>query len=103
MSWECFPVTLSSFTRGGIFYETGVEIERENVGRINQELESRVIKRTEDYRMLNRALQQEVVGHEQAAKALRESEERYRALVENANDIVLRTDGKDVLPLPMHP
>lgn len=89
---SCYAVEF--YARRDFFMKQELKIERENVGRINQELESRVIKRTEDYRMLNRALQQEVVGHEQAAKALRESEERYRALVENANDIVLRTDGK---------
>jgi diguanylate cyclase (GGDEF)-like protein/PAS domain S-box-containing protein len=88
----CYAIEF--YERRDFFMKKQVEIERENVSRINEELEDRVIKRTEDYRIVNRALQQEVVGHKQAEKALRESEERYRALVENANDMVFRTDEK---------
>lgn len=88
----CYAIEFSE--RRDFFMKKQLEIEQENVSRINQELEDRVIKRTEDYRIVNRALQQEVSGHKQAEMALRESEERYRALVENANDMVFRTDEK---------
>lgn len=70
-----------------------LEIERENINRINQELEDRVEKRTVDYQLINRALEKEIAGHRQAEEALRQSEERYRELVENASDIVFRTDA----------
>jgi diguanylate cyclase (GGDEF)-like protein/PAS domain S-box-containing protein len=88
----CYAIEF--YARRDFFMNKQLQVERENVNRINEELESRVIKRTEDYRIVNKALQQEVAGHKQAEKALRESEERYRALVENANDMVFRTDRK---------
>ncbi|MFA5322231.1 MAG: diguanylate cyclase [Smithella sp.] len=74
-----------------------LEMERENVTKMNQELEFRVKKRTEDYRIVNQELAREIAGHRHAEAALRESEERYRALVENANDIVFKTDEKGFL------
>lgn len=89
---SCYAIEF--YARRDFFMKKRLEIEQENVHRINAELEDRVIKRTEDYRIVNNALQQEVAGHKQAEKALRESEERYRVLVENANDMVFRTDEK---------
>jgi diguanylate cyclase (GGDEF)-like protein/PAS domain S-box-containing protein len=80
------------YARRDYFLTQQLEIEREKVGQINQELEGRVEKRTADYQIINRALEKEIAGHRQAEEALRESKERYRALVENASDIVFRTD-----------
>ena len=88
----CYSIEFSA--RRDFFMKQQLEVERENISKINQELEDRVIKRTQDYQIVNRALKQEIAGHKQAEKALRESEERYRALVEKANDMVLRTDNK---------
>lgn len=86
--------SMEFYARRDFFMKQQLEIEQENISRINQELEDRVLKRTQDYQIVNRALKQEVAGHKQAEKALRDSEERYRALVENASDMVLRTDYK---------
>ena len=86
----CYAIEF--YARRDFFMKKQLESERENVSRINAELEERVAKRTEDYRVVNRALQEEVAGHREAEKALRDSEERYRALVENASDMVFRTD-----------
>lgn len=88
----CYSIEF--YARRDFFMNQQLEVERENISKINQELEDRVIKRTQDYQIVNRALKQEITGHKQADKALRESEERYRELVENANDMVLRTDNK---------
>ncbi|PKN35670.1 MAG: hypothetical protein CVU61_02275 [Deltaproteobacteria bacterium HGW-Deltaproteobacteria-19] len=41
----------------------------------------------------NRNLLHEIAEREQAEEALRESEERYRTLVEQASEIIIRTDG----------
>lgn len=86
----CYAIEL--YARRDFYVRKQLEIERENVSRINEQLEERVRQRTEDYSILNKDLHQEVIKHERAAKALRDSEERYRALVENANDMVFRTD-----------
>ena len=76
-----------------------LEVERENVQKINQELEARVEKRTIEYQIANRSLQREISDHKKsesqkkvALEALQESEKLYRALVESASDMVYRTN-----------
>ena len=94
----CYSIEF--YARRDFFLTQQLEIEREKVNQVNQELEERVEKRTADYQIINRALEREIAGHKQAEsqreaalEALRESKERYRTLVENASDIVFRTDN----------
>ena len=94
----CYSIEL--YARRDFFLTYQLEIEKAKVNQINQEMEERVEKRMADYQIINRALEQEIVSHKQAEsqreaalEALRESEERYRALVENASDVVFRTDN----------
>jgi extracellular factor (EF) 3-hydroxypalmitic acid methyl ester biosynthesis protein len=93
----CYSIEF--YARRYYFLTQQLELEREKISQINQELERRVEKRTADYRIINRALEKEIAGHRQAEsqreaalEALRENEERYRMLVEDANDMVFRTD-----------
>jgi len=60
----CYAIEL--YARRDFFMKKQLENERENINRINAELEDRVRQRTEDYRIVNEALQQEVEGHERA-------------------------------------
>jgi diguanylate cyclase (GGDEF)-like protein/PAS domain S-box-containing protein len=88
----CYAIEF--YARRDFFMKRQLEIEKENVNKINEELEERVKQRTIDYQIVNNTLQQEVAGHKKAEQSLRMSEERYRALVENASDMVFRTDKK---------
>jgi HD-GYP domain-containing protein (c-di-GMP phosphodiesterase class II) len=54
----CYAIEF--YARRDFFMKQQLEIERENVSRINHELEDRVIKRTEDYQILNLALEQKI-------------------------------------------
>ena len=54
------------YARRDFFMKRQLEIERENVSRINEELEDRVRQRTEDYKVVNIELQKEIAGHKKA-------------------------------------
>jgi len=86
----CYSIEF--YARRDFFLRQQLEMEQEKINRVNQELEENVEKRTADYRIVNRALEQEIIERKRAEEVLRESKERYRALVENASDIVFRTD-----------
>ncbi|MBI5249603.1 MAG: sigma-54-dependent Fis family transcriptional regulator [Desulfomonile tiedjei] len=60
--------------------------------RARDELEKRVEERTVDLLMANRNLEQEIVERNRATEALRESEERFRAIFESAPDIIFLKD-----------
>ncbi|UCD57088.1 MAG: PAS domain S-box protein [Candidatus Hydrogenedentota bacterium] len=60
----------------------------------HDELERRVGERTSKLSRLNEQLKQDIVKRKRAEEALRESEEKYRVLVENANEgITVIQDG----------
>ena len=59
-----------------------------NLSKTNQEMTAEISVLQERIQKLERLKS----DHEQTEEALRESEERYRVLVENASDIVFRTD-----------
>lgn len=64
-------------------------------------LEERIRARTADLTRANAELQQEIAERRQVAKALRESEEKYRLLVETANEaIFIAQDGVIKFPNP---
>ena len=70
--------------------------EREDVDnelrRARDELEARVLERTAELEKANQALQAEIVERARAMQALEASEERYRHLFDNVNDIIFTLD-----------
>jgi PAS domain S-box-containing protein len=58
----------------------------------HEELEQRVEQRTTDLRNTNTLLQQEIIQRREIEEKLRQSETKYRDLVENANSIILEMD-----------
>ncbi|MBI2419004.1 MAG: PAS domain S-box protein [Ignavibacteriales bacterium] len=56
---------------------------------LNQSLENKVMERTQDLLETNERLQNEIVERELIEQSLKNSEEHYRLLVENANEAIL--------------
>ena len=59
-------------------------------------LEELILERTADLLNTNRRLRQEIAERRRAEKALQESEQRFRSLIENATDIIVVLDHKGI-------
>ncbi|XHX76873.1 MAG: PAS domain S-box protein [Stenomitos frigidus ULC029] len=59
-------------------------------------LEDLILERTADLLHTNSRLRQEIVERRRAEKALQESEQRFRSLIENATDIIVVLDRKGI-------
>src|SRR5215471_14719074 len=62
-----------------------------------QHLEQVVQERTAELAAANQLLQREVAERQRTEVALRDSEEQYRHLVENINDVIYATDAQGLL------
>ena len=67
------------------------------------ELELRIQERTAELKAINVDLLREIAERNAAEQALRESEERYRGLVENSNDIVFQINPKGLFTFVNRP
>ncbi len=67
-----------------------------DVRRLNAELEQRVNERTAQLRLVNEKLAAEIAERIQASEALRQAEEKYRSIFENASGGIFQTtpDGR---------
>jgi len=66
----------------------------EELRRANDSLERKVHDRTAELRTTNTVLQKEIDERMAIERALRESEARYRSLVNNMKEVVFQTDGE---------
>jgi PAS domain S-box-containing protein len=73
---------------------TGRKRAEEALRKAHDDLEVRVQERTESLTETNQRLEKEVTEREKAEKAVRESEKKYRELVQYANSIILRFDNE---------
>ncbi len=64
------------------------KINEQEILKLNQELEQRVIKRTEQLDKINKALEKEISERKQIEIELRESEERFRAMFNSTLDSI---------------
>ncbi len=69
------------------------KLMEQELQRAHDELEQRVAERTETLMRVNEALHSEISGRKRVEEALRQSEERYRLLVDTANEGVWSMDA----------
>ncbi len=83
---------------------TARKTAEEALQRARDELEDRVRDRTAELALLNGTLRQHILERERAEATARRSESKFRALIENAQDLisVLTPDGISPLPEPFH-
>ncbi len=72
------------------------KLVEEQIHLLNVELENRVVERTQQIESANQKLEQEIIERHKIEASLRESEEKHRAVVENATDGILVVQDKTI-------
>jgi PAS domain S-box-containing protein len=65
---------------------------KQEIKRLNEDLEQRVIERTNELRVANEELRKEITERKRAEALLHAKEQEFRAIVENAPDQIIRYD-----------
>lgn len=83
----------------GEIFTNALERKRiqEDLQKARDELEVRVRERTAELAQANEELRLEIIERKRAVERLRESERKYRDLVENINDMIYTTDENGVV------
>jgi len=101
--WLGYSATLIHLPDGTFgFYILGRDITHqkdcaESVRREQEELERKILDRTAELTKANQALQIEIQDRAWIENALRESEDKYRSLVENLDDVVFRLEADNTI------
>ncbi len=69
--------------------------KNEELEKLKQALEDRVLQRTDELRTLNQALKDESVRHKQTIQSLRASEERFRQMAESIKEVFWLVDARE--------
>ena len=83
--FACYSIEL--YSRKDFIQVRELDIERQKVNTANVELENRVAERTNQLMESNKELIQEIAERKRQQEALRMSEEKYRSILENMEDL----------------